>query len=188
VLGGWSLPKEPAPFDAFPISIFSISGAQISLDKRPLAVQHSPRGDTLRQIGCILTVRPHRAMKPTRFTICILLAVSILSSGCTSLLHPINSTFARHSNPIAGWKSCWSQDPEKLAKAIRDDYQDYIQKLPQKVRNRIGPIQLFEDGTGKYAVTIAVDSKGTEWTHVLIYDRANKRVEVIKYVSGHYMS
>jgi hypothetical protein len=57
VLGVWSLPKEPAPLDAFPVSIFSISGAQNSLDKRPVSIQHSPRRDTLRHIGCILTVR-----------------------------------------------------------------------------------------------------------------------------------
>ena len=126
-------------------------------------------------------------MKPTRLTLSILLALSVLLSGCTFLLHPINRAFARHSNPIAGWH--WSSLVNlQNNKAISEDYQDYIMRFPTKVRNRIGGIHFFEDGTGKHAVTIGEYSNGTEWTHVLIYDRNDKRIDVIKYVSGYYMS
>src|SRR6266567_3226907 len=120
-------------------------------------------------------------MKLARFA--ILLAVSILLSGCTFLLHPINSTFARHSNPIAGWRFCWSQDPNKRDKAIRDDYQDYINKLPPKKRNYVGSVFFFEDGAGQQAVQIEIDLDGTRWEHVLIYDKNNKRVKEVKYVA-----
>ena len=109
-------------------------------------------------------------------------------SGCTFLLHPINSTFARHSNPIAGWKVLYSRDYEKLDKAIVDDYHDYIQKLPAKARNGMGPIFFYEDGTGQHAVAIETGWNGTDWIYVLIYDKNNKRVSVVKYSPGYYMS
>jgi len=81
-----------------------------------------------------LCVRPHRIMKLTRFTFCILSAVLVLVSGCTFLLHPINSTFARHSNPIADWTfraldeyaPPRDQHHFRLSKAITDDYQQFI--------------------------------------------------------------
>ncbi len=114
------------------------------------------------------------------------LAALVLLNGCTFLMHPISSTFARHSNPISGWKLSWSQDPEKRDKAIRDDYQDYINNLPQ--RERGGIVSFYEDGTGQRAVEIEIGLKGTSWKHVLIYDNHNKRVKVVKYVSGYYMS
>jgi hypothetical protein len=119
-------------------------------------------------------------MNITRFAFFILLAASVCWTGC--------EMFASHTNPIAGWKLCWSQDPSKLDKAIRDDYQDYINKLSPKERMWIGPIMLSEDGTGQHAVTIEIAWYGTDWDHVLIYDKNNKRVKVVKYIGGHYMS
>ena len=50
----------------------------------------------------------------------------------------------------------------------------------------LGVFLILEDGTGQHAVTIAVDLGGTEWSHVLTYDKNDKRVRVIKYISGHY--
>ena len=127
-----------------------------------------------------------------RLTFCTLLAASILLTGCKHcvlfVLHPINQTFARHSNPIAGWKRLYSRDYEKLDKVISDDYRDFIQELPTKARNGIGPIQFYEDRTGQHAVAIETGWSGTDWTYVLIYDKNNKRVRVVKYVSGYYMS
>jgi hypothetical protein len=124
-------------------------------------------------------------MKLARFS--ILLVVLVLFGGCTFLLHPINSTFARHSNPIAGWKRSWSQDPDKRDKVIRDDYQDYINKLPPKERKYVGLTFFYEDGTGQQAVEIEIGLNVTWWRHVLIYDKNNKRVKVVKYVWGYYM-
>ena len=101
------------------------------------------------------------------------------------VLHPINYTFARHSNPIAGWQ------PSSLVKlkknqTINADYQDYIEKLPPKVRNYVGGVSFFQDGTGRHAVQVGVSMNGTHWQHVLIYDENNKRLKVMKYVSGYY--
>jgi hypothetical protein len=93
--------------------------------------------------------------------------------------------FANHANPIAGWH--WASLVElDNNKAISNDFQDYINKMPVKERKYIGYHQYFTDGAGQHAVTILVDLDGTGWTHVLIYDQNSKRVQVIKYISGHY--
>ena len=87
-----------------------------------------------------------------------------------------------------GWHFCFSQDPNKLDKAIAANYQDYIQKLPSEERNYVGTIHLFEDGAGRHAVKIEIGLNGTWWEHVLIYDKNNKRIKTIKYSSGGYRS
>lgn len=109
-----------------------------------------------------------------------LLAGLVWTAGCAGP--------TRHPDPLAGWKLCPSQDPKYLNKAIRADYQDYIQKLPSQERGFASYAHDFEDGTGRHAVTIIINLNGTEWTHALIYDREGKRVKVIKYISGHYRS
>jgi len=117
----------------------------------------------------------------------ILLVLLLLMSDCRFLLHPINSTFARHSNPIADWPGSSLVNLEQN-QTIREDYQKYIKKLPPKERNRVGSVLFFEDRTGHHAVQIEVNWKGTRWQHVLIYDKSDKRVRVVKYVGGYYMS
>jgi len=69
-----------------------------------------------------------------------------------------------------------------------DDYQDYIQKLSFEERRSIGVIHFLEDGTGQHAVRFEIALNGTDWAHILIYDRENKRIKVIKYASGRYSS
>jgi hypothetical protein len=95
--------------------------------------------------------------------------------------------FARHSSPLTGWNSS-SLVNFQNNKAISDDCHAYINNLPPKLRNGVGPMQYFEDGTGQHAVLIAIAQNGTDWAHVLIYDKDNKRMKVIKYISGHYRS
>jgi len=73
-------------------------------------------------------------------------------------------------------------------KAISDDCSAYINSLPSVLKNGVGPMQFFEDAVGQHAVLIAIADNGTDWAHVLIYDKSNKRIKVIKYVSGHYRS
>lgn len=53
-------------------------------------------------------------------------------------------------------------------------------------------IEFFEDGTGQHAVTFESYSDagiigGTSWEYVLIYDKNNKRVKTIRYVTGYYV-
>jgi hypothetical protein len=73
-------------------------------------------------------------------------------------------------------------------KAISDDYHDYISKLSPEERKYVGPLQFFEDGAGQHAVEIEIALNGTWWFHVLIYDKNNQRVKVIKYSPGGYRS
>jgi hypothetical protein len=134
----------------------------------------------------IVTVKPLRSLKPNRFIFYIALAVSTLFGGCTFLLHPINSTFAPHSNPIEGWHFSRLVNLHNN-RAISDDYHDFINKLPPKERKNAGPVFFFEDGTGQHAVQIEIGLNGTSWRRVLIYDKNDKRVKAVKYVSGYYM-
>jgi hypothetical protein len=114
--------------------------------------------------------------KINRLIFSFLLATIVWTAGCTM--------FARHSDPLVGWKPEFNSRPSD--QIIEKDYQDYIQKLPPKERTSAGPIFYFEDGTGQQAVKIEIGVNGTSWVHVLIYDKDNKRIKVIKYVAGHY--
>jgi len=88
-------------------------------------------------------------------------------------------------DPLAGWKVDLDHDPDQ---AIEKDYHDYIQKLPPGERERAGLIHMLEDGTGQHAIMITIGLNGTNWRHVLIYDKNDKRIKTIKYVSGHSAS
>jgi hypothetical protein len=112
----------------------------------------------------------------------VFLGLFALATGCRA------PKPAPTSSALVGFRTCFSQDPAKLDTAIRDDYQDYINGLPHELRIGVGPIDLLEDGSGRHAVRIPIALNGTDWAHVLIYDKDNKRVRVVKFVSGHYSS
>ena len=112
-----------------------------------------------------------------RFPFWFLVLALIWTDGCATKPIP---------DPLAGWKSCFSQDPNKLDKAITDDYQKYIQELPPEERRFIGKTEFFEDELGQYAVRLEIALNGTDWAHVLIYGKDKKRIKAIKYASGHY--
>ncbi len=116
-------------------------------------------------------------MNPARLAFCILLAALGWIVGCVPLMH--------HPDPLEGWHF---YDDERLDKTIKDDYQDYIQKLPPETKYYVRGfnIHVFEDGTGRRAVKISIPLNGVWWEHVLIYDKDNKRVKVTKYASGRY--
>jgi len=118
----------------------------------------------------------------------IILAAFICSTGCSVFdVHP-TEIFARHSDPLVGWSFCRSQDPDKFDGAIRDDYHGYIQALPPQERKNVTEIWFYQNEAGQLAVRIEIGLNGTWWQHVLIYDKNHKRIKVIKYISGHYMS
>jgi len=137
-------------------------------------------------------------MNRARFIFCILSAAFVfgvaaaffgISRGGITLfvLHPLNQTFARHSNPIEGWKPA-SHNPDPT---IDKDYHDYINKqLSREEKNSVSLYSpsFFEDGTGKHAIVIEIGLNGTWWNRVLIYDQHDNRIKVVKYVSGYYMS
>lgn len=109
----------------------------------------------------------------------ILLTAFALVAGCAGLVH--------HSDPLAGWQIAYNQDPSRT---IVKDYQDYIQMLPTKQRNDVLVKHYYKDGTGQHAVQIEVGVtgifNGTLWEHILIYDKDDKRIRVMKYVGGKY--
>jgi hypothetical protein len=111
---------------------------------------------------------------------CLPIGVFVLTVGCDSKPQP---------DPLVGWKK-WGKDTGyPLDKAIVEDYEAYIKTLPQweKEHAQSGYNQFFcEDGTGQHAVEVGIPVNGTWWKHVLIYDRTNKRMRVIKYRSGRY--
>jgi hypothetical protein len=121
----------------------------------------------------------------TKFTQIWLCTMLILVGGCVTKPRP---------DPLEGWKLSWRQDPTLVNKAIRDDYEDYIQKLPAKERRFVSEssIRFFENTTGQRAVRISIPLpgfwSGIWWDHILIYDTKNKRIKVLKYKSGRYLS
>jgi hypothetical protein len=117
-------------------------------------------------------------MNVVRFTSCFLLAAFVWVAGCAT----------QSPDPVAGWKFCYSDNPIRSNKAVIDDYQDYIRNLPHHDRQFVGSINSLEDGTGQHAITIQEGINGTYWIHVLIYDKDNKRIKVIKYKDGGYRS
>lgn len=88
-------------------------------------------------------------------------------------------------NPLAGWKLDYNHQP---GIAIERDYENYIGSLPTVERKSSGVGGYFQDGSGKHAIQIQVAVKGTWWYHILIYDRQNRRIQVIKYSPGRYRS
>ena len=103
--------------------------------------------------------------------------MSLCGFGCTSSKPT--------PDPLAGWQLDFNHEPDP---AIAKDYQDYIQKLSFEEKGHALPIvKYFKDGTGQHAVQITI-GLGTDWEHVLIYDKDDKRIKTIKYVSGHSYS
>lgn len=115
-----------------------------------------------------------------RFTFYIFLTAIFWITGC--------SAPKPTPDPLAGWKVLLSKDSERLNQAIIDDYKDYIRDLPPNERHSIGVIDFLEDGTGQHAVRFEIALNGTDWAYVLIYNKYDKRIKVIKYVSGYYRS
>jgi hypothetical protein len=121
-------------------------------------------------------------MKISRFRFWLVLAVSICALAAITCLSGCEM-FANHTNPVAGWQIDFKHEPNQ---AVIKDATDYINKLPSNQRNRTGPQQWLTDGKGQHALVIPVALNGTDWGHVLIYDKNDKRIKVIKYVMGNY--
>jgi hypothetical protein len=94
------------------------------------------------------------------------------------------------SDPLEGWKLLIDRESEKLDQAVKDDYRAYIQKFLSKKHYYIDDsnIWFFENKTGEHAVKIEIPSNGTWLAYVLIYDKENKRIKVIKSKTGRYRS
>jgi hypothetical protein len=118
-------------------------------------------------------------MNIIRVTSYILLLASVLASGCSC------SATKPTPDPLAGWQIDFKTDPSP---AVQKDYQDYIQKLSPEDRYTATVDGWLKDDTGQHAVKIRTGTHGPDWEHILIYDKDDKRIKVIKYMSGHSYS
>jgi|SRR6516162_9829643 hypothetical protein len=116
----------------------------------------------------------------------LFLVACVCVIGCSSVPPYPRGSASVGPNPVAGWAGCQSQDFGTLDKAIQDDYRDYVSSLTSNELMWMGPRGLSEDGSGQHAITIHVAWWGTDWAHVLVYDKDNKRIRTVRYVAGHY--
>jgi hypothetical protein len=119
------------------------------------------------------------AMKITRFTSFIFLGALLWVVGCASP-KPV-------PDPLAGWIEL-VRAGEEPNQAITTDYQSYIRSLPPKEREYPTAAHFYTDGNGQHAVRFEVNMNGVSWAHVLIYDKDNERIRVIKYLYAYYRS
>ena len=113
----------------------------------------------------------------------IVLAICVMViSGCSC------SAPKPTPDPLVGWQKDYTPDPSD--QIIEKDYKNYIQTLSPEEKKYLGPYpaSFFKDGTGQHAVQITIGINNTVSRHVLIYDKDNKRIKVIKYASGNYAS
>jgi len=106
-----------------------------------------------------------------------LVAVVVFGCRCTTT----------KPDPLAGWQIAFKEEPNQV---IAKDCQDYIQKqnLSPQEGKYVAYIEFLKDGTGQRAEKITISLNQTDWVHVLIYDKDNKRIKTIKYISGHSRS
>jgi hypothetical protein len=96
-----------------------------------------------------------------------------------------------HSDPMASWKALGTFSNMGVPETIKQDANAYFQTLPAIESNESqhgDAITYWEDGTGQHAVVLATPHNGEHWHHAIIYNRDNKRLKVIKYSTGSYMS
>jgi hypothetical protein len=104
------------------------------------------------------------------------LVVFAWTAGCVSTSDPLKDWTFR---PFPGWEEPpYGHNTNHLDKAIIDDYQDFIAKNKLEIWSPI--TGFFEDGTGQHAVKIETYKNHTSWYYILIYNKENKRINVIK--------
>ena len=81
---------------------------------------------------------------------------------------------------LKGWKAT----NDLPADTVVTDYNEYIEKLPKAERPGVSDVKYYVDGTGRNAVAVLVIVGDTQWTHLLVYDKQNKRTGVTKFVAG----
>jgi len=132
-------------------------------------------------------------------------AILALCSSCSTTF---TAKWPPAVDPLTGWKS-WSPYEEEshpaiygyhetilvqkaqpathtpLAKAIKDDYQNYLGKDEPGYYTM--EVSYFEDATGQHAVRVQTYTRDRDsFFYVFIYDKSNVRVQVLKYYYGHY--
>lgn len=78
----------------------------------------------------------------------------------------------------------WKASPDLPADTVVTDYNDYIEKLPKAERLGVSNVKYYVDGIGRNAVAVLVNVGDMRWTHLIVYDKQNKRNSVAKVVTG----
>jgi hypothetical protein len=123
-------------------------------------------------------------MKITKSSFSLLLIVLFSVCGC-----------ATGRNPLQGWKPTpKAQGGCPFDAAICDDYKRYIDNLSSAQKALISDwdISFYDAGDGRHAVMITNVRKlgwvyNYTYTHILIYDKSNRRIKVIRYRTGKYL-
>jgi hypothetical protein len=117
----------------------------------------------------------------TFFVVCV---VFFLAVGCATI-----------NDPLAGWTyrgfvdylPSLQQHHYHLDQVITDDYQDFITKKKLSAHPVTG---FYEDGFGQHAVefTAFPPDQNVSCQYVLIYNKDNKRIKIIRYGRIQYQS
>jgi hypothetical protein len=95
--------------------------------------------------------------------------------------------------PLKGWTLCRSELAGVVRAAITEDYQRYLESLPDKESRAIlvngawQRVRLFGDAQGRRAVVISIQrDDGLFWDDLLIYDAAGERLSAARYPDGRF--
>ena len=78
----------------------------------------------------------------------------------------------------------WKETKDLPADTVVTDYNDYVEKLPKAERPGVADVKYYVDDDGRNAVAVLVNVGDTQWTHLLVYDKQHKRVEMTKFAAG----
>lgn len=78
----------------------------------------------------------------------------------------------------------WKETQDLPADTVVTNYNAYIEKLPKAERPGVSDVKYYVDDMGRSAVAVLVNVGGTQSTHLLIYDKQNKRTGLTKFSMG----
>jgi hypothetical protein len=150
-------------------------------------------------------------MKNTRFTFCILSLIATLAGGCVGpkpLSDPMSgwTRLPDRDQPdlVTGYYPVGPDDlnrspvphqpdrDQKVDKSVIEYCQSYAHSLQAEGYSiDVGSIWFYQNGSGQLAAIIDFlpinnTPPSEQLAHVLIYDKNNKRIRVIKYRTGWY--
>ena len=91
------------------------------------------------------------------------------------------------TNPLAGWQKAYNEEPSKI---IDEDLNAFItQRSPEGYRP-VEVIGYYKNNAGQHALNLELFEyhKNSSWHYVLVYDKDDKRIKVIKYDFRKYQS
>lgn len=119
-------------------------------------------------------------MPDYRHPACILIAICLGISACTP-----------HTDPLHDWRGIGYLDNTPVPEDIKRDAQSYFQSLgpiERQVALDSSSIEYLEDGNGRHGMVLSAQHDGERWHYAVLYDSDNRRIKVLKYSVGGYMS